>query len=90
MILQTYLKYYTHLKATTGKLQSWRAGSSYCLACKSSQQPVLPLILLECFFSMCLKVWSPPSVDAESGEGTLRFLIKTPVPYRPAMDLSWL
>ncbi len=32
MILQTYLNYYTHLKATTRKLlQSWRAGSSYCL-----------------------------------------------------------
>jgi hypothetical protein len=66
MILQTYLNYCTHLKATTEKLlQAWRAGSSYCLACKSSQQSVLPLISLECFLSMCLKVWSPPSVDAE-------------------------
>jgi hypothetical protein len=65
MILQTYLIYYTHPKATIRKLQFWRAGSSYCLACKSSQQSVLPLISLECFFSMCLKVWSPPSVDAE-------------------------
>ncbi len=32
MILQTYLKYYTHLKVTTRKLQSWRAGSSYCVS----------------------------------------------------------
>jgi hypothetical protein len=32
MILQTYLNYCTHLKATTKKLlQSWRAGSSYVL-----------------------------------------------------------
>jgi hypothetical protein len=30
--LQTYLKYCTHLKVTTRKLQSWRAGSSYCLS----------------------------------------------------------
>ncbi len=44
------------LKATNKKLQFWRAGSSYCLACKSSQQSVLNLISLECFFSMCLKV----------------------------------
>jgi len=27
------------------------------LACKSSQQSVLSLVSLECFFSMCLKVW---------------------------------
>jgi hypothetical protein len=66
MILQTYLNYCTNLKATTEKLlQSWRGGSSYSLACKSSQQTVLPLISLECFFSMGLNVWSPLSVDAE-------------------------
>ncbi len=57
MILKTYLNYCKHLKATSERLlQSWRAGSSYCSACKSSQQSVLPLILLECFFSMCLLV----------------------------------
>ncbi len=76
MILQTYLNYYTHFKAddwkTTTILESWIL---LLLACKSSQQSVLPLILLECFFSMCLKVWSPPSVDAEWGEGTQGFLI---------------
>jgi hypothetical protein len=46
MILQTYLKYCTHLKLTTGKLQSWRAGLSYCLSLQvfstvcSSSDPV--------------------------------------------------
>ncbi len=39
--------------------------SKTVLACKSSQQSVLPLVSLECFFSMCLKVWTPPSVVAE-------------------------
>jgi len=66
MILQTYLKYCTHLKVTTRKLENLgELDHLTVLACKSSQQSVLPLISLECFFSMCLKVWTPPSVVAE-------------------------
>ncbi len=41
----------------------WQTGSPYCLACKSSQQSVLPLIPLVDFLST--EVWSPPVVDAE-------------------------
>ncbi len=35
------------------------------LACKSSQQSVLSLVPMECFFSMCLKVLAPSSVVVE-------------------------
>ena len=38
---------------------------SYYLACKSSQQSVLPLISLVVFLSWVLEVWTPPSVVAE-------------------------
>ncbi len=56
MICKHTRTYCTHFKETTRKpLQSWRAGSSYCLACKSSQQSVLPLILLDGVSSLC--VW---------------------------------
>jgi hypothetical protein len=65
MILQTYLKYFTHLKATTRKLYLGELDHLTVLACKSSQQSVLSLVSMECFFSMCLKVWTPPSVVAE-------------------------
>ena len=65
MILQTYLKYCTHLKVTTRNYDLGELDHLTVLACKSSHQSVLPLVSLECFFSMCLKVWTPSSVVVE-------------------------
>jgi hypothetical protein len=75
MILQTYLKYCTHRKQLLENYDLGELDPLTVLACNSSQQSVLSLVLLECFFSMCLKVWTPSSVVAERGECTLRFLI---------------
>jgi uncharacterized membrane protein len=41
----------------------------YCLACKSSQRSLLPLILLDVFLLQSVEVQSPPLVVDEWGEG---------------------
>jgi len=56
MILQTYLIYFTHLSNYLENYNLEELDQLTVLACKSSQQSVLSLVSMECFFSMCLKV----------------------------------
>jgi len=65
MILQTYLIYFTHLSNYLENYNLEELDQLTVLACKSSQQSVLSLVSMECFFSMCLKVLAPSSVVVE-------------------------
>ena len=65
MILQT-TRYTLHILVITRKTIIFEELDQLTvLACKSSQQSVLSLVSLECFFSMCLKVLAPSSVVVE-------------------------
>ena len=56
--------------------------SSYYLACKSSQQSVLPLISLVVFLPLCMEMWSSPSVVAEWWYNGPPYIDFCPVPAR--------